>query len=401
MALKKAPAVAQPESWGSGYMDYSTLIQPIWDKNCVSCHGGEKGIAARLDLTGGWTEFFNNSYENLVDRRHTQLVPYYIAGIDCMNGTAHYSVPLFPPKSFGSAVAPLAKVIAGGHKGRIKNLSEKDRDLIMAWIDSNGLYFGTWDYTKFGPSLNAWVKTREKLTETMTKAKCYGCHDKHFGGDWINLRKPEFSRILRAPLAKGDKGMGLSICQNHKTDPARNRINLLRGGYQHAVKDLSFYAAKPVPTLQEGGTESPTFASAEEELWQEMLAIIRHGRKMALKQARVDMPGAELIAGKNRMMVPPPVPDQGPPLEAHTDEAGAVSLRWKRPASIIGLSYEIHRSDKKNFSPGEDTLIAQTELSQIIDKTPPAGTQYYALVVTGKDKRSRPSRTTVKGDFTN
>jgi hypothetical protein len=84
-------------------------------------------------------------------------------------------------------------------------------------------------------------------------------------------------------------------------------------------------------------------------------------------------------------------------LEAHTDKAGAVSLRWKRPASIIGLSYEIHRSDKKNFSPGETTLIAQTELPQVIDKTPPAGTLHYALVVTGKDKRSRPSRITVKG----
>lgn len=395
LALKNPPSAPQPESWGSGYMDYSTLIQPIWDKNCVSCHGGEKKFAGRLDLTGGWTEFFSNSYENLVDRRHTQLVPYYIAGIDCMNGTAHYSVPLFPPKSFGSAVAPLAKVIASGHKGRIKNLTDIDSDLIMAWIDSNGLYFGTWDYTKFGPRLTAWVQTREKLTQVMNKAKCYSCHDKHFGGDWINLRKPEFSRILRAPLAKGDKGMGLAICQNHKTDPKRNRINLLRGGYQHAVKDLSFYAAKPIPDLKEGGIASPTFASVDDPLWQEMLAIIRDGRKTALEQARVDMPGAELIAGKNRMMVPPPVPNQGPALKANADQAGVVSLQWQRPASIIGLTYEVHRSDKENFSPDETTLIAQTELPKIIDKTPPVGTNYYALVVAGKDKRSRPSRTKV------
>jgi hypothetical protein len=323
-------------------------------------------------------------------------VPYYIAGIDCMNGTAHYSVPLFPPKSFGSAVAPLAKVIASGHKGRIGNLTDIDRDLIMAWIDSNGLYFGTWDYTKFGPRLNAWVQTREKLAHSMNKAKCYSCHDKHFGGDWINLRKPEFSRILRAPLAKGKKGMGRSICQNHKTDPARNRINLLRGGYQHAVKDLSFYAEKPVPDLKEGGRAQSTFASVDDPLWQEMLAIIRDGRKMALEQARVDMPGAELIAGKNRMMVPPPVPDQGPELKAYADQAGIVSLHWKRPASIIGLSYEIHRSDKKNFSPDETTLIARTELPKIIDKTPPVAAQHYALVVAGKDKCSRPSRTKVK-----
>ncbi|MHC4637405.1 MAG: HzsA-related protein [Planctomycetota bacterium] len=173
LALIKGPSAPQPESWGSGYMDYSTLIQPIWNKNCVTCHGGEKNFSGRLDLTGGWTEYFNNSYENLVDRRHTQLVPYYIAGIDCMNGTAHYSVPLFPPKSFGSAVAPLAKVIASGHKGRIKNLTRAERDLIMAWIDSNGLYFGTWDYTKSGPRLVAWRQTRDKLAKVMDKSNCW------------------------------------------------------------------------------------------------------------------------------------------------------------------------------------------------------------------------------------
>jgi len=396
MALRRPPSAPKPESWGSGYMDYSTLIQPIWDKNCISCHGGEKKFAGRLDLTGGWTQFFNNSYENLVDRRHSQLVPYYIAGIDCMNGTAHYSVPLFPPKSFGSAVAPLAKVIASGHKGRIKNLTDVERDLIMAWIDSNGLYFGTWDYTSSGPRLTAWTETRKKLTQTMSKAKCYSCHDKHFGGDWFNLQKPEFSRILRAPLAKGKKGLGLAICQNHRTDSARNRINLLRGGYQHAVRNLSFYAEKPLPALKEGGTAKPTFASSDEPLWQEMLTIIRDGRTAALQQPRVDMPGAELIAGKSRMMVAPAVPDRAPELEAYADEEGVVTLQWKRTARIIGLSYEIHRSPKKNFTPNETTLIAKTMLSEISDKTAPAGRQYYGLVLVGENGRSSLSRTQVQ-----
>jgi hypothetical protein len=275
-------------------------------------------------------------------------------------------------------------------------LTDIDRDLIMAWIDSNGLYFGTWDYTRFGPRLNAWVQTREKLTQVMNKAKCYSCHDKHFGGDWINLRKPEFSRILRAPLAKGKKGMGLAICRNHKTDPGRNRINLLRGGYQHAVQDLSFYAEKPVPSLKEGGIAQPTFASSEEVLWQEMLTIIRNGRKRALEQARVDMPGAELIAGKNRMMVPPAVPDEAPELQAYANKDGSVTLQWKRTARIIGLTYEVYRSKSGNFNrDGDTTLIAQTELQKITDKTPLDGTNYYALILAGKDKRSRPSRATV------
>ena len=395
MALKKGPATPKPESWGSGYMDYSTLIQPILDKHCVKCHGGEKGFKGRLDLTGGWTTFFNNSYENLVDRRNTQLVPYYTAGIDCMNGTAHYSVPLFPPKSYGSAVAPLAKVIASGHKGRIKKLTETERDMIMAWIDSNGLYFGTWDYTASGPNLKAWAQTRKELTQVMTRAKCYSCHDKHFAGDWINLEKPEFSRILRAPLAKGKKGHDQAICRNHKTDPMRNRINLLKGGYQHAVRPLSAYAAKPRPRLQDGGKPQATFASTDDPLWQEMLSIIVKGQKTALQSPRVDMPGAELIAGKSRMMIAPAVPDKAPELKVHADQTGSVVLQWERSAQVIGLTFEIYRSQSKNFNRDETTLIGQTELSKIIDKAPPAGTNYYFLVLAGKNRRSLPSHATV------
>ncbi|MCF7958729.1 MAG: hypothetical protein K9M57_09810, partial [Phycisphaerae bacterium] len=398
MALKKKPSVCQPESWGTGYMDYPSLIQPIWDKHCVSCHGGKKGFANRLDLTGGWTDFFNNSYENLADRRETQLIAHYISGIDCMNGTAHYSSPLFGPRSIGSAVAPLARVIMSGHKGRIKGLTTRQRDLIMAWIDSNGLYFGSWDYTRFGPRLNAWGQARKKLEQTMTKAGCYRCHDNHFAGDWVNLETPEYSRILRAPLAKGGKGMGQAICQNHKMDPARNRIRLLRhGGYQHAVQPLSFYAKESMPPINDDGAPQPTFASSSDPLWQEMLTIIRDARTVALAAPRVDMPGAEVISGQSRMMVPPPVPKQPPALTAHADKMGIVHLQWTPSALTIGLISEIHRSSEKEFTPNERTLIAHTELFGITDKTPPAGIQYYALQLLDEyGNRSGLSRTQVQ-----
>jgi len=385
MALKKGPAKPKQESWGSGYMDYSTLIQPIWDKNCVKCHGGENGFNGRLDLTGGWTWQFNNSYENLVDRRHTQLIPYYTAGIDCMNGTAHYSVPLFPPKSYGSAVAPLARVIASGHKDRIQNLTQTERDLIYAWIDSNGLYFGTWDYTKSGPRLRPWFDTRKQLTEVMQKAKCYTCHDKHFAGDWINLQKPEFSRILRAPLAKGKKGFGQAICRNHKMNPKRNRINLLRNGrYQHAVQPLKAYAAQPLPSIQQGGKPSPTFASTDDPIYQQMLSIIKNGRQQALQSPRIDMPGADPIAGKSRMMIPPTVPKIAPELRASVNSDFTITLTWKRTADVIGLDFEVHRSTVEYFTPTKQTLIARTELGQITDKKPIPGGRYYALLVTDR-----------------
>jgi len=392
--LSRRPAELQPESWGTGYMDYPSMIQPIWDSHCVGCHGGEKGIKARLDLSGGWTEHFNISYENLADRRETQLTAHLISAIDCMNGTAHWSVRLFPPRSHGSGVAPLAKIIMSGHKGRIKGLTETERDLVMAWIDSNGLYYGTWDYTAGGYARYAsvWRGTRKRLADEMTKAGCNRCHDKYFANDWFNLRRPETSRILRAPLAKGPKGHGLAVCRDHKVDPARRRIRLLRNGYAHAVVPISRFAKQPIPAIAKGGKPEASFATTEDPRYQAMLAIIRDGRKAALAAPRVDMPAADVIAGKCRMFIPPPVPAKAPELTVKVDEqAGTVRLNWERSARTIGLESQVHRSDGRDFVPDKETLLTRTLLAHFVDKQPPSGTQYYALILQDDQRQSRPS----------
>ncbi len=392
--LAAGPVKLKPESWGTGYMDYPSMVQPIWDKNCVSCHGGKKGIEGRLDLSGGWTQHFNISYENLADRRETQLIAYLIDGIDCMNGTAYWSCQLFKPRGHGSATAPLAKVIMSGHKGWIKGMSETERDLVMAWIDSNGLYYGSWDYTPHGYSLTAAGSVRGQLAGVMRKAGCNKCHDNYFANDWVNLEKPEFSRILRGPLAKGKKGHGLEICRNHRMDPKRNRIRLLRSGYAHAVKPLTSFAKQPIPPIQTGGKGEPSFASTDDPHYKAMLEIIQNARRSALAKPRVDMPDADVIAGKPRMFIPPPVPKQAP-RPAVTAKAGMVRLEWERSARTIGLQAQVYRSDKKDFVPGKDTLMTETLLAHFVDKKPPAGTQYYAVVLTDGKTRSKPARAVV------
>ena len=393
-ALNDIQAVLKPESWGTGYMDYPSMIQPIWDKHCIDCHGGESDIAGRLDLTGGWTEHFNISYENLVARRETQLVPYLIDGIDCMNGTAHYSVPLFKPRSFGSATAPLAKVIASGHEGRIKNMTDVERDLAMAWIDSNGLYYGSWDYTPF-TSVRSWRDTSDKLSAVMQKANCMDCHDKGMTTDWFNLQTPEYSRILRAPLAKGASSNGLAICRSHKADPLRTRLVMMRtGGYEHAVLPLERFAKIPVPPIQQGGTAHITFADTRDPIYQEMLALIKAGRESALINPRVDMPGAEssIIAGQSRMLVPPAAPSAAPALKVNSSKDGQWLLSWDRTAYTIGLQAEIHRGGKPDFMPCADSLLVSTELGHFIDRNPDSGQPYYALVISGHgNAKSAPS----------
>ena len=394
----RAPDRLQPESWGSGYVDYPSMVQPLLDKHCVSCHGGEKDIAAGMDLSGGWTEHFNISYENLANRRETQLIAYWIAGIDCMNGTALWSAKQFAPRGHGSGAAPLAQILVTGHNGYIPNLSRPERDLLLAWIDSNGLYYGTWDGTKAGCAIRDWKSTKDALLAEMGAAGCGRCHGDpvaFFENDWINLQRPEFSRLLRAPLVKGSDGFGLSLCRDRRVDPQRQRIHLLWNGYAHAVQPPEAFARHPIVPADPSGTPVASFTATSDAHYQALLAIIRDARDKTLANPRVDMPGAEVLGGACRHLLPTPLPDTPVPFAVQSDAEGVVQLAWERSARTIGLEAEVHRSATENFTPDEDTLLTRTNLYQYADKLAPVGRQRYALVLISGEQRGKPIYTAV------
>jgi len=398
--LARTPDRLQPESWGSGYVDYATMVQPILDRRCVSCHGGEEDIAAGMDLSGGWTEHFNISYENLANRRETQLIAYWISGIDCMNGTALWSAQLFAPRGHGSGSAPLAELLADGHDGYIQDLTRPERDLLMAWIDTNGLYHGTWDYTDSGCSIRQWNSLKSSLTAQMQTAGCLRCHGDgeritYFENDWINLKDPQFSRILRAPLPKGSDGFGLGLCRDRKVAPDRQRLHLLWRGYAHAVQPPEAFPKHPIVPYDPSGQPVVSFGAADDPNYQAMLTIIRDGREAALASPRIDMPGAERTAGACRTFLPPPLPKAVPMLEATADKDGIVHLSWERSARTIGLEFELHRSEQENFRPDDSTLLVRTSLFHFTDQSPPAGPQCYALVPVRDEQPGKPAYTTI------
>ena len=398
--LGREPKRLTAESWGSGYLDYSSMVQPVLDEHCVSCHGGEKGIGAGMDLSGGWTEHFNISYENLTNRCETQLVAYWIAGIDCMNGTALWSSQIFSPRAHGSGAAPLAELLVDGHDGMIPELSRRQRDLLLAWIDTNGVYYGTWDTTPNGVAIRTWGNLRNSLVGEMQAAGCLRCHGEsgrvsYFENDWINLEKPELSRILRAPLAEGEEGFGLGWCRQRKVDPSRQRIRLLWRGYAHAVQPPEAFPRREYVSADRDGEPVVSFSSIEDPHYKAMLAVIRQGRAQVLATPRVDMPGAAVDLGTCRLFIPPSVPDSPPPLSASADAEGVVRLSWQRCAETIGLSAEIHRGATADFQPNEDTLLASTKLFSYFDTTAPPGRRHYALILRSAQGRSTPSRAAV------
>jgi len=401
-AFRCPPQAPRPESWGTGFIDYPSMIQPVFDRHCLACHGGEKGLAARLDLSGGWTEYFTISYENLAGRGRTQVWADRIAAIDCMNGTSLYSARIFGPRGHGSGAAPLADVLVRRHEDRIPNLTRPERDLVLAWIDTNGLYHGTWDYSPHGPSLKAWNGIKAAVVTEMREAGCMTCHGKNgkparFENDWINLRRPEFSRVLRAPLAKqADGGYGLALCRQRPVDPNgwRTRIMVL-GGYQHAVKPVTSFDRPPAPAATKDGEPAVTFRSTDDPRYRSLLAAIRRGQRQALAAPRVDMPGAEAIAGSHRRRYPQPLPDPLPALSARTDDDAVVHLAWERSARTIGLEAEVHRDPAPDFAPSEKTRLAETGLFHYADTSADPGPQHYAVVLVSGDEMSRPMRACV------
>jgi hypothetical protein len=289
LALKKAPAKLQPESWGDGFVDYPTMIQPILDKHCVSCHGGEKGIKGGIDLTGGWTWAFNISYETLIKNTLTGF-------LNCHN-SSEKTAEILDPLAHGSGMAPLTDLVFSGHKGHVKNMTQTERELLLAWIDGNCNYYGTWDYTQFA-TCNALLKAQQGLLAEMKKAGCVQCHDKTIGNDWINLQTPERSRILRAPLAKNENGLGLEWCRNRKAPKPDRPLVTKR------VQPPDVFKPHRKPAPDPSGVESTTFADESNPHYQAMLTIIHKTREEALQAPRVDMPGAEIIKGKCRELTP-------------------------------------------------------------------------------------------------
>ncbi len=396
--LRRTPRTLEPESWGGGFLDYPSMVQPVLDRHCVRCHGGAEGIAGGLDLSGGWTEHFNISYETLTNRCETQLTAYWIAGIDCMNGTALWSSQIFPPRAHGSGVAPLAPHLMHGPGA---DMTRSERDLLFAWIDTNGLYHGTWNRTASGCAIRNWGAMQNALTREMHAAGCLACHGQngqltYFENDWVNLEHPEYSRLLRAPLADHGPGYGLAWCRQRQVSADRQRIHLLWNGYAHAVLPPEAFERHERVKPNREGEPVVSYASVDDPHYQAMLRIIRDAREEALAVARVDMPGAQLLPGDCRQFCPLPFDDTALALQAAVEPGGEVRLSWPQSARAIGLQFEVHRASEPGFEPTAATLVAHTRLFTATDSDAPPGTQHYAVVAVSGDRRGQPGYASVE-----
>lgn len=152
LAMKRGPSVPTPGPEGSNPFSYPRLVQPVLEKNCLSCHAekiktaqtGEKK-PPRLDTevaafpVSGWMNRptrYTTSYISLA-------IPY---GFTNYGSNRDWNSPSFyrtTPGAFGARASKLYAMLQSGHHG--VKLSEGDMSRIVTWLDSVCQFYGVYE----------------------------------------------------------------------------------------------------------------------------------------------------------------------------------------------------------------------------------------------------------------
>ncbi|MHC4094791.1 MAG: HzsA-related protein [Planctomycetota bacterium] len=138
LALKRLPSKIRPDVDGSNPFNYVRLVQPVLERNCVTCHQQKKA----LDLTGeiegnnGWTR----SYNNLAEKYGF----YFHVSNGSINQGVHGGSRTIPGK-FGAKASGLMEYMDERHHG--VKLSEEDFHRLVLWLDCNSEFYGSYENT--------------------------------------------------------------------------------------------------------------------------------------------------------------------------------------------------------------------------------------------------------------
>ncbi|MBN1342797.1 MAG: hypothetical protein JXQ73_08975 [Phycisphaerae bacterium] len=143
VALKRPPSEIKPGPFDGQPFSYVRVVQPVLDKHCVRCHGGDKPKKG-MDLTGRPHKEFTRSYLSLCGNQD------FIGDGTNPKTAAEALVPRFGARNqiqvtpvggiYGARGSRLIKMLRKGHQD-VKLTTEDLRRLAM-WIDCNAIFYG-------------------------------------------------------------------------------------------------------------------------------------------------------------------------------------------------------------------------------------------------------------------
>ncbi len=300
-ALMKAPAEPKKQGWGTdGLIDYATVVQPVWDKHCVSCHSGATP-EGNVNMTDDLTRFFNQSYDQLVDRDIVDHLSVF--SLDHDEGT---------PNTVGAVVSRIDEFMDESHCGT--QISWDERFRVYCWIDANVPYYGTNDYTtypEFAKNLDGtrgigardgWESSwqskhsspgwaQDDLQDVFDR-RCADCHER----DALNQSWFIPARMKVYSDAWGDKaltshGIGVKWKLVQKLGP-EYRINLTNPDHSLLLQAPLAEEAGGVELCREADG-SPVFRSKADPDYVKSLAAIRVGADRLKEFPRIDAIGRD------------------------------------------------------------------------------------------------------------
>ena len=211
--------------------------------------------------------------------------------------------------------------------------------------------------------------------------------------DWINLWDPEFSRILRAPLAKSrplrsrlERGPVWAWACAATARPIRGRACVCWSTAMHTPCNRSRLSrvSRSFRTRRKARRSS---ASPRRPIritrtcWRSSAGpATRHWPRPGWTcRVRRSLPGR---AGSS---IRRPCPRSRRPPTVAPGEDGVVHVTWERSARTIGLEAELHRSASELLAEREDASDPHGALP-VHRHRGPAGRQFYALVLISGDR---------------
>lgn len=139
-ALKHEPHTPEPPPWGAErLLGYTWLVQPIFDRHCVRCHG-EKDPDGGIDLTATLAEDgFYQSYRTLFGKARgpEKKTPVLVSVSNRFDGAA-----VSETKQFGSHKSRLVELLLRDKLHRDEAALDDDEWLaLVTWIDANAPYY--------------------------------------------------------------------------------------------------------------------------------------------------------------------------------------------------------------------------------------------------------------------
>ncbi|MEX0320815.1 MAG: hypothetical protein AB3N63_01570 [Puniceicoccaceae bacterium] len=300
-ALMKAPAEPQKQSWGTdGLIDYATVIQPVWDKHCVSCHNGAKPDG-NVNMTGDLTRFFNQSYDQLIDRDIVDHLSVF--SLDHDEGT---------PNTTGAVISRIDEFMDEAHCGTMITWDERFR--VYCWIDANVPYYGTNDYLTYpefarnkdgvrgigardgwesmGSSKQSTKGWAQNDLQKMFDRRCADCHERDaLNQSWFIPARMKVYSDHWGDKALTSHGIGTKWRLVQKLGP-EYRINLTNPDHSLFLQAPLSARAGGVGLCRESDG-SPVFENKEDPDYIKSLAAIQVGADRLKAFPRIDMVGPE------------------------------------------------------------------------------------------------------------